>query len=536
MHHPAVHLKAIALTVLSAGLTAQGDFAFDKTSPGTFGGTLKLDYTSAPASKPMMFMLSTNGGPTPLKLLFGGTDTRSLQVGVDLISAWLLLGTTPSGNGGFNLGVPNMAALQGLHLHFQLMTGGGPGPNIVDKISNKIVVVPGAAGTADILQTKLGDGRNPVGPGRGMMSVFPIKGQNGNVMLAGGGTGNILGAKGLKTTEIYDLRTMTSGPGPDMLNPRALHTATVLKDGRVLIAGGVDAGSATSAGNSVNTCEIYDPATNTYTATGSMGVARAGHAATLLNDGRVLVVAGNKDLSDVIKALNGMLKTCEIYNPTTGTWSSTSSVAEKVIGPSLTTLANGQVLVAGGARVNFFIGIPIGVVSVTRCQLWNPSSGTWTNTGSMKQHRSVHTFNTIRLLDGRVFIAGGVVVNISLPATTFAGAKSTDKCEYYNPTSGTWVALPNMSASRLSHTVNEMPNGRVLIAGGATGSIDASISIISVQEFNPATNTFVGTFNMKAARATHGSARMPDGTLIVFGGTASATAPVTLRSLEILHQ
>ena len=536
MRTPAILLGSI---VLASSVCAQGDFPFDKATPATFGGILKLTYSGAPANKAMMFMLSLNGGPMPVKLLFGGTDTRSLQVGVDLLPAWLIT-NTGTGSGAFNLPVPTTASLQGVHIHTQLMTGGAAPPNTIDKISSKIVIVLGAGGTSDLLQSKLGDGRNPVGLGRGMMSVFPIKGKNGSVMLAGGGTGNILGAKGLKTTEIFNFRTMTSGPGPNMTTERALHTATVLKDGRVLMAGGVDAGTSSTSGNPVNTCEIYNPATNTFTATGRMGSKRAGHAATLLNDGRVLVAAGTSELADVLKAINGMMNTCEIYNPTTGTWSNAASIKEKVIGPSLTTLANGKVLVCGGAKVTRgFLNIPVSVDSVTKSQLYTVTSNSWANTGSMKQHRSVHGLNTLLLKDGRVLVTGGVVVKIALlpPPNNFAGATSTNKCEYYNPTTGTWVLLPAMAQPRFSHTANEMGNGRVLVCGGGKGAIDGAVSVTSIQEFNPATNSFTaGVMNLKAARGTHGGAVLPDDTLVVFGGVTSATAPLTLRTMEIVHQ
>jgi N-acetylneuraminic acid mutarotase len=311
------------------------------------------------------------------------------------------------------------------------------------------------------------------------------------------------------------------------------------------MVGGVDAGNPNAtprvAGNSVATCEIYDPAKNTITATGSMGTARAGHAAALLNDGRVLVAGGNSDLSTVLNAISSMLKTCEIYDPKTNAWTSTASVKEKIIGPSLTTLANGKVLIAGGAQVNSIFSIPTSVTSQRRCQLYTPGSGgsgTWATTGSMTQDRSVHTSNTIRLQNGRVLVTGGLTVSINVLQNppSLANTKSTDMAEYFDPTTSKWVALPNLAVSRMSHTVNEMPNGRVLIVGGASGVINTATSVNSVQEFDPATNTFPRSFTLKNARATHGSAVLQDGTMVVFGGLSSASATLTLKTLEIVHQ
>lgn len=525
----------LAAALLGGTVSAQGDFSFQKSSPATFGTTLKLDYTGAPASKPLMFMLSSNGGPTPLQLLFGGSDPRSLEVGVDLISTWLLIATTPTGNGNFSLPVPNLASLQGAHLHVQLMTGGGSGPNLVDKISEKVVVVPGARSTSDLLQSQLGDGRTPAGTGRALMTVSPIG--DGKFLLAGGGTGNILGAQGLKTTEIFDAATLTSGPGPDMMIERALHSATVLKDGRVLIVGGVDGGNSTTSGDPVNSCEIYDPNTNTFTPTGSMAEARAGHGAALLNDGRVLVVAGTKELSDVTQVITGILNTCEVYDPASGTWSSTSAISDRVIGPSLTTLQNGQVLVAGGAKINTIFGIPTSVSSISTAKLYTPSSGNWSNAASMRQDRAVHTYNTILLADGRVLVTGGVEVQIPLIPIpqNFNGAQSTDRAEIYNPANNTWTSIPNLPTERFGHSATQMPNGNILLVGGGRGAIDAAVSVNNVDEIDPS-GTLLGSFTLRTARGTHGACLLPDGTLAVAGGTTSATATSTLRSMEILRQ
>ncbi|MCA8957626.1 MAG: hypothetical protein KDC87_16240 [Planctomycetes bacterium] len=522
----------LAACLTAALCPAQGDFAFDKATTAPLGGQLKLDYSGAPGNQTLLFAASLNGGPTPLKLLFGGSDTRSIQVGVDLISAWVLTATTPSGAGSFLIGVPNDTALQGLPIHTQLLTGPG-NPNLVDKISNDLVLVAGAHGTVDPLLAKLGDGRSPKGPGRALMSVVPIQGSAGEFLIAGGGTGNILSAQGLNTSEVFDTRSLQIRAGPNMTVARALHTTTVLSNGRVLLCGGVDALGATQ-----NTCELYDPNTNTFTATGSMSIARAGHAAALLSDGRVLVAGGASNLSDILSAINSFLNTAEIYNPTTGTWSAANSIADKLLAPALTTLPNGRVLLSGGAKVNFIFGIPTSVTTVSNCQLFDPTNGNWSSTGAMRQHRGVHSLNTILLTDGRVLVTGGVEVNIPLlpPPTTLAGAKATAKAEFYNASSGTWTALPDLPTASTGHGAQQMPNGSVLLTGGASGAIDAAVSHDTVLEFSPATNTYVRSFKLNTARATHGVALLPDGNLVVFGGANSATATAVLDTLEMVHQ
>jgi hypothetical protein len=374
-----------------------------------------------------------------------------------------------------------------------------------------------------------------------MMGVIALPNTDGKIMLAGGGTGNILGAIGLQTTEIFDSRTNSVSPGPDMTSARALATFTTLQNGRVLVVGGVD-----NNGDPTATCEIYNPATNAFTPTGSMGTRRAGHAAALLNDGRVLVVAGTRELKDIAKAITGLLNSAEIYNPSSGTWSNTGSISKSVVGASLTTLNNGKVLVAGGGEIYRFFGIPTRVQSVTTSQLYNPASGSWSSTGSMRTSRAVHTFNTIRLNSGIVLVSGGYTINIGLlpPPTNFNGAQANAKCEFYNPSSGIWTALPDMSSNRAGHSVTQLPspsgcppcNGTVIIAGGATGALDAPVAIGTIQEYNHSSRSFVRTYNLGTARGTHGAALTSSGSVALFGGLTDKPTPSTLSSIELIHR
>ena len=125
-------------------------------------------------------------------------------------------------------------------------------------------------------------------------------------------------------------------PASDMTTPRTGHTATLLPDNRVLVAGGND-------GSALSSAELYDPATDTWSGTDSLATARGSHTATRLPDGRVLVVG---------RYNNGSLASAELYDPATYAWSAAGSLAVARVGHTATLLPDGRVLVAGGTLNN----------------------------------------------------------------------------------------------------------------------------------------------------------------------------------------
>src|SRR5919109_1157072 len=159
----------------------------------------------------------------------------------------------------------------------------------------------------------------------------------------------------IANAELYDPATRTWVATGSMINARNSHTATRLSNGRVLVAGG--------GGPLTASAEIYDPASGTWAATGSLTVARLGHTATLLNDGRVLVAGGNGG--------SGRISSAEIYDPASGTWAATGSLTVARLGHTATLLNDGRVLVAGG-----FVGVNTGTIT-NRAEIYDPVSGTW---------------------------------------------------------------------------------------------------------------------------------------------------------------
>jgi N-acetylneuraminic acid mutarotase len=178
-----------------------------------------------------------------------------------------------------------------------------------------------------------------------------------------------------------------------MVTARCACTATVLPDGKVLVAGGYNGSTPWTVYASA---ELYDPATGTWESTGSMSGSRAGHKAMLLPNGKVLV-AGGYD--------GAYLTSAELYDPDTGTWTTTGSMAEGRVWHTMTLLPNGKVLVTGGENGS-------STFSALTAELYDPAAngglGAWSATGSMAQARSVHTATL--LPDGKVLVAGGAVV------------------------------------------------------------------------------------------------------------------------------
>jgi hypothetical protein len=219
-----------------------------------------------------------------------------------------------------------------------------------------------------------------------------------------------------------------------------------------------------------------------WTPTGSMRTARASHTATLLPSGPVLVAGGTGDA-------NNALASSELYNSASGTWSSTSDMNVARVSARAVILPNGTVLTMGGCIVNDCLG------STTKSEeIYNPSTGKWTLTGSMRTARA--EFVAVLLPTGKVLVAGGCTsfdVNGCLAATTAA--------ELYNPATGTWTSTGAMRAARMAMTATVLTTGKALIAGGQTAASDA---LGSSELYNPATGTFSLTGRLITPRSGHG--------------------------------
>ena len=213
--------------------------------------------------------------------------------------------------------------------------------------------------------------------------------RNGKVVVAGGGPANNPYA-GLRTAELYDPATGVWSLTAAMNDTRNLHTATLLPDGRVLVASGVDL-SASSAMRS--SAEIYDPATGTWTLTGSLQRARAYHTANLLASGKVLVTGG------INLSSGSVIESAELYDPATGQWTETGKPSTARVSHTATSLADGRVLVAGGYYGTS--GNPV----LGNAEIYDPAVGTWTAAPNMAIARGNHAATL--LANGKVIVTGG---------------------------------------------------------------------------------------------------------------------------------
>ena len=366
----------LALFSLAAGLVAQSDYELDKRTSARLGGNLDLQVSGAPAAQILLFLVSSNAGPTPLSLL-DPTDLRVLQVGTDLLGSLTVAVTGAAGDANYSLPLPSTPSLANIVFHWQTVTL-ALGASFFGEISNSVVTQTGIADTPGLLAP------NNLLTGRAFATGFADRDNNagaGDFVIAGGGSGTLTGATGLASTELWDFRRMRVIPGANMTTARALHQAVRLADNRVLLIGGADATGAT-----LNSCEIYDPATNTFTATGNMGTPRVLHAAVRLADGRVMVAGGTATLQpDVVAAISATLATVEIWSPLTGTWSSGASLGAARLAPALTRLPNNQIMVSGGVQVGFLLGFPFSAVSTPTVQRWTPTTAQWTSGPNMPQ-------------------------------------------------------------------------------------------------------------------------------------------------------
>lgn len=338
----------------------------------------------------------------------------------------------------------------------------------------------------------------PLAVGRSSHTATPLP--SGQVLVAGGYNGGVLAS-----AELYAPSNGTFSSTASMATPRRYHTATLLDSGKVLIVGG-----QSDSGNSsdLSSAELYDPASGTFASTGSLAIARFSHTATLLPSGKVLVSGG---VCWSTLTLDYSCITAELYDPATGTFSATGSLTMRRDRHTATLLPSGKVMVAGGYQRCCFGTLTSQPLATA--EVYDPGAGTWTSTASLSASRYNHTATL--LSSGKVLVLGGS-----------NGGADVGSGELYDPASGTFVSTGSLAVARTSHTATLLPSGKVLIVAG----YDVGAYLTSVELYDPLTGVFSAATSIANARALHTATFLSSGKVLVVGGSNGTDL---LKSAEI---
>jgi N-acetylneuraminic acid mutarotase len=361
-----------------------------------------------------------------------------------------------------------------------------------------------------------GAGATPTGPGptqtltygNGTWSRIPALPQplwgmgsavlgDGRVLVVGGSTGPV-SSTAVATAEILDPKTSSWSAATPMLQARTYPATVTLPDGSVLVVGG------SRDGLPLDSAERYFPDSVSWVSAGTMSVPRTHATATVLEDGRVLVAGGGSEGSSAFKSTN----TAEIFDPATGNWTPTASMAFSRALHTATLLADGEVLVTGGAST--YHGSK-GTVRAT-AEIYDPQTATWRAAAPISVPRYHHT--AVLLSDGRVLIAGGW-------SFTTNSDPSLATAEIYDPAADTWTATGSMAVGRARARMTALPDGRVLVVGG----VDPAYRVMATAElFDPATGLWKSTGRLATAVMWPAMAVLRDGRVVVAGGALEALA------------
>jgi len=344
--------------------------------------------------------------------------------------------------------------------------------------------------------------------------------QNGKVLVAGGEDAN---RNGYNTAEIYDPAADTWTTVANLNTARFGHAAILLNDGTVLITGGDISFDPAYGATIASTNEVYDPAANTWTVVGSFKTFRTAYTTTLLNSGKVLFTGGYQ--SDPSYGIN-YLATAEIYDPLAKTWSYAAPMNVTRCNHSATLLPNGTVLAAGGGDQY--------LSPITSAEIYNPVANTWTLVANLNVPRFNHL--AASLPNGNVVVAyGSTIQGTGVGQGTGIGA-AQGSAESYNPAANTWTAT-GMTVQPLGLSTTQLANGQVLLAGGGSPSGYGAANLAQI--FNPATNTWSIAASMNTGREKHTATLLQNGKVLVVGGDTAvgyyyySSYPIVLASVEL---
>ncbi|MBV9073851.1 MAG: hypothetical protein JOZ10_09485 [Acidobacteria bacterium] len=347
---------------------------------------------------------------------------------------------------------------------------------------------------------------------------------NGKVLIVDGGQLDIDDLLvSIVSAELFDPSTGTFSPTGTPCIAREFHTATLLSNGKVLIAGGNGFDGYPTWLTPTATAELYDPASSTFSNTGSMAVGRTCHTATLLPDGRVLITGGSANSGTGASTSTVTLASVEIYDPGTGKFAVDGNMGSPREGHTATLLPSGDVLIIGGQNEQG---------ALATAELYHPASNSFTTIGKMATPRVGHTATL--LPDGSVLITGGAATPALGVAQMVIGSTGQMSAEIYDPASGSFAPAGPMSTGRTGHTAVILSDGTVLVAGGFKdwNSSTGYESYNTAEIYDPKSRSFTPTDPLNTGRFWHTATMLPDGSVLVAGGIGSDQPQA---SAEIFH-
>jgi hypothetical protein len=303
--------------------------------------------------------------------------------------------------------------------------------------------------------------------------------------------------------------------------PRSGHAAGLLADGRVLVVGGFRVEPHATLPTPVSVVEAWQPASGRAATAGDLVDVRDAPSITILPDGRVLVVGGSAPFEvDSIEAPEAPRR-AEVFDSMTGLSSPSGELAAPRRFHAAVALSDGRVLVIGGAD-------PARAGSATTAEAWDPATGTFSPSGRLSAGR-LEPSATL-LPDGRVLVLGGY----SPPPEGGGWGTLLPSAEAWDPATGRSSPAGTLAEARVWHTATLLGDGRVLVIGGSSVGADGVSPRASAEIWDPETATFSPAGTLATARASHTATLLPDGRVLVVGGTGpTADGSARLASAEL---
>lgn len=308
----------------------------------------------------------------------------------------------------------------------------------------------------------------------------------------------------LASAELYDPAAGTFAKAAPLPEPRDHHTATLLKTGEVLVVGGGQGSeiSLPTGEKALASAVLYDPKSDTWRPTGSMHEARAGHRAVLLDDGRVLVVGGGNKVgyscADIHPncTIADSIGSAEIYDPATGVWTTTGALAQPRIGFDLHLTPTGVVASGGGAKNQ----------GLTSVEIYDVAAGTWRSGPSLQGQRLYHS---AALLGGKLVVAGGKIANVA-PITSV---------DILDDTASKWMAGAELKEARTGASFIPLPSGKGLLVAGNDQLGTQFLAAAAL--YDPAADAWTSLPALAHGRYSQVSVLLQDGSVLVIGGRTS---------------